>query len=112
MSNLHQKFYSKSYICLSLMTSLYFQKVLFTYYHLGQVYNARLERQKMLIDLLKRLHILKQLNDFNGVLSNVPLQRHLIELLEASLDLPKLRNESHLRTQDVFVIVFPRKHYI
>lgn len=56
----------------------------------------------MIDDLLKSIqigHILKQLNDFNGVLSDVLLHLHLIELLEAALDLSKFRNQSHLRTQ-------------
>lgn len=52
---------------------------------------------------LDSVHILKQLNDFNGVLSDIFLQCHFIEFLKAALDLPKLRNQSHLRTQeDVF----------
>lgn len=51
------------------------------------------------------VHILKQLNDFNGVLSNVPLHFHLTELLEAALNLSKLRNQSHLRTEDSIFLV-------
>lgn len=49
---------------------------------------------------LDSVHILKQLNDFNGVLSDIFLQLHFIEFLKAALDLSKLRNQSHLRAQE------------
>lgn len=60
----------------------------------------KLERDNMFNDLLKSIHIahiLKQLNDFDGVLSDILLHVHLIEFLQAALDLSKFRNQSHLR---------------
>lgn len=69
--------------------------------YLGQVYSTietageTLEGYSMLSDLLKiysLLHILHKLNDFNGVLSIVLRHLHLIEFLEAALDLSQLRN--------------------
>lgn len=42
--------------------------------------------------------ILKQLNDFYGILSHVFVHLHLFKLLEATLDLSKLIEELHLDT--------------
>lgn len=44
------------------------------------------------------VHSLKQLDYFNGVLTNFLFHFHLVYLLETALDFSQLRNQSHLRT--------------